>query len=396
MKVLLITDNHSPYGGGAEKHFFTLKELLKNHPDIEVFSLGFGPQKMEGEDFIVLEETPSKALRQLWRMMTNPAKYLQLRKAIKKISPDIIHLHNIKKYTPALLKAVRGYATVQSVHDFSPICPTQWNLHQNLQPCHSGFSFKCLWQHRRDYSFLSYLALLYSFHSMRRLLKKSVKQFIAPSPVLVNYLQKNQYKNAHYLPPFQSNPIANSDFPAKAGHFLFIGQLENQKGVHVLLEEFKRALQKNSGIQLTIAGKGSQENYLKEKVRAWQLQDNIHFVGWNNNPAALYQQCSAVIFPSIGLEAFGLVITEAMAAARPVIGSNRGPTTWLVEDHKSGLLFDPLREGDLAEKILTLANDETLTAALGKNAHEKLKEFPDNSVIIDQIITIYKHQIKED
>src|SRR5689334_11479181 len=121
MKILLLTDHHSPQGGGAEKQFFALKELLKNQPDITVYSLGFGLKKAQGDDFIVLKETSSKMLRQLWRMFTNPVKYLQLRQCIKKINPDIIHLHNIKKYTPALLKAIKGYPAIQTVHDFSPI-----------------------------------------------------------------------------------------------------------------------------------------------------------------------------------------------------------------------------------------------------------------------------------
>src|SRR5579862_4716238 len=158
MKILLITDHHSPQGGGAEKQFFALKELLKNQPDITVWSLGFGPQATSGDDFIVLKETRSKALRQLWRMLVHPIKYWQLRHWIKKINPDLIHLHNIKKYTPALLKAVQDRPTIQTVHDFSPICPTQWNVHKNLTPCKTGFSLRCFWQHRREYRLISYLA----------------------------------------------------------------------------------------------------------------------------------------------------------------------------------------------------------------------------------------------
>lgn len=389
MKILLITDNHSPLGGGAEKQFFTLKKLLKNHPDITVFSLGFGSKAMSGNDFIVLKETQSKALRQLWRMFVNPAKYWQLRRVIKKINPDVIHLHNIKKYTPALLKAVYGYPTLQTVHDFSPICPTQWNVHKDLQPCKAGFSLQCFWQHRRNYSFISYLALLFSFFRMRRLLKKSVGQFIAPSPFLADYLIKNNFQHVIYLPPFQDKVSSPQQKKMPANHFLYLGQLEKQKGIDILLYEFYQATQKNSEISLTIAGSGSQAKALQEKVHEWHLENKVYFVGWHKNPIELYAACTAVLFPSIGLESFGLVMTEAMAQARPVIGSNRGPTSWLVEHEKTGLLFDPLQEGDLAAKILELSGDDPVLAqTLGKNAFEKLKDFPINAKILEQMIDI--------
>ncbi len=390
MNILLITDHHSPHGGGAEKQFFTLKELLKNQPDIAVTSLGFGPKSLQGNDFVVLKETRSKAMRQLWRMFVNPVKYLQLRRLIKKINPDIIHLHNIKKYTPTLLKAIQGYPAIQTVHDFSPICPTQWNVHKNLQPCKTGFSWRCFWQHRRDYSVISYLALVFSFLRMRTLLKKSVTQFIAPSPFLTNYLEMNGYKNAAYIFPFHSTHIENLKKEPQSNHFLFLGQLEKQKGIHFLLREFHLAVQKNNNLLLTIAGNGSQKKDIKEKIKQWHLEDNIHLIDWCNNPAELYQQCCAVIFPSIGLESFGLVLIEAMAHARPVIGSNRGPTQELVEHDKSGLLFDPLKEGELAAMVLNLSDSSSIIAkTFRENALKKSKEFADNSSLLTQIITKY-------
>jgi len=392
MNILLITDHHNPQGGGAEKQFFTLKKLLKNHTDSTVFSLGFGDKPSAGDDFVVLKETRSKALRQCWRMVFNPIHYWRIRRVIKKINPTVIHLHNIKKYTPALLLAVRGYPTIQTVHDFSSVCPTQWNLHQNLEPCATGLSLKCLWQHRREYKFISYIALLYSFIYMRLLLKKSVSHFIAPSPLLENYLKINYFKNTSCILPFISQEeIFNKPFnkPIKPNHFLYIGQLEKQKGIFVLLNEFKYALQKNNNLTLTIAGTGSQTNSLKKQVAEWGLENKIYFIGWIEDPTEHYQQCSALIFPSIGLESFGLVITEAMAHGRPVIGSHRGPTAWLIDHNKTGLLFDPLKKGELANAIITLANNPVLVENLGQNAFEKLKTFPDNLTSLNQLMAIY-------
>jgi glycosyltransferase involved in cell wall biosynthesis len=83
------------------------------------------------------------------------------------------------------------------------------------------------------------------------------------------------------------------------------------------------------------------------------------------------------------------VITEAMSHARAVIGSNRGPTAWLVDDKKTGLLFDPLVEGDLAEKILLLAGNKELAQTYGLAGLEKVNTFLNNEDIIDKSLVIY-------
>ncbi len=60
MKILLITDNHNPIGGGAEKYFFTLKSELQKRSGNTIYSMGFGPADREEKDAIILKETPLK------------------------------------------------------------------------------------------------------------------------------------------------------------------------------------------------------------------------------------------------------------------------------------------------------------------------------------------------
>lgn len=393
MKILLITDHHDPKGGGAEAYFFKLKDRLKNEPGYTVTSLGFGPQEEQGNDFFILKETPYKALRQLWRMILHPQYYFKLRHLIKKINPDIIHLHNVKKYTPALLQAIRGYPTLQTVHDFSPICPTQWNIHQDGTPCPTGFSFSCFWQHKRHYHPIAYLALLFSFYKMRRLLKKRVHRFIAPSASLKTYLNKQHFHPTEVIPPFLTREI-NSTPIDQLGHFLFIGQLEKQKGIDLLIDEFALAYQKNNKIKLTIAGIGSLESSLKEKITNLNLAHAIDFLGWTSNLAPHYQNCTALIFPSIGLESFGMVIQEALHAGRCVIGSRRGPTQELITHGKTGLLFDPLQKGALANCLIQLSTIPELAEHYGHNALEASMHFKDNETLFAHIKQCYL-QIKK-
>jgi glycosyltransferase involved in cell wall biosynthesis len=120
----------------------------------------------------------------------------------------------------------------------------------------------------------------------------------------------------------------------------------------------------------------------------------INFVGWQNDLTQFYDTHIAFIFPSIWVESFGLVITESMSHARAVIASNRGASPWLIDDNHTGLLFDPLQEGDLASKILHLANDTELAKFLGVNGFKKLNSFIDNDKNLQQIINIYQSVIQ--
>lgn len=389
MKILLITDTYQPEKGGAEKYFFKLKNMLQSRQELEVFSLGFGPKKTIGKDFVILPETSFKLLRHCWRMFFNPIHYFLLRHWILKIKPDVIHLHNINKYTISLLKAVKGFPLIQTTHDFSFVCPMQWNVHQNLKPCLTGFHANCWQEHKRNVNYFSYFLRLFAFLRKKKYLKKSINQFIAPSTILKNYLMQQGFNNISFIPPF----IEKKEFPdfekMQPQHFLYIGQLEKQKGVNCLIEEFALACNKNKNIILKIVGHGREKKVLKQRVNQLNLQERIHFIDWTNDPSVFYQECSAVIFPSIGLESFGLVITEAMAQARAVIGSNRGPTLELIEDGKTGLLFDPLQKGQLAEKILLIAKQPDLAQCYGQQGWNKLQECWNDDTVLEEILKVY-------
>ncbi|MCK5108037.1 MAG: glycosyltransferase, partial [Nanoarchaeota archaeon] len=123
IKLLLFTDNYNPNGGGAEKVFFNLiKEFKKEN--IKVNSFGFGSNNTENKNYKIIKETKYLFFRHFWRLFFNVSKYIQIRRYVKKINPDVIHIHNINKYTPSLLLALRGFNVIQTVHDYSLICPT--------------------------------------------------------------------------------------------------------------------------------------------------------------------------------------------------------------------------------------------------------------------------------
>src|SRR5688572_14039445 len=157
MRILLITDTHN-ITGGAEKYFFDLKERLANTPGITVYSIGFG-SKAIGSNFFVLPGLKSKIAKLFFQLIFHPNIFFALRKQIREFNPDVIHLHNVKQYTCSVLKAIKPYPVVQTIHDFTLICPTGLNLHKDQKVCETGLRRRCFWQHQTKYNKLTYLGV---------------------------------------------------------------------------------------------------------------------------------------------------------------------------------------------------------------------------------------------
>jgi len=379
----MITDTHDPRRGGAEKYFFRLKNALKKE-GIQVYSLGFGKTNKKGGDFEIIKEHSSLAMRHFWRMFFNPIKYKQIRQCIQKIQPDVIHLHNINKYTISILKAVEGYNVVHTVHDYRMICPSLWNIHKDNHVCLTGIRLDCVSKHRRDNWFV-YLTLLFQFYRRNRLLRKVVKKFIAPSVPLKGYLEKNGFSSVRFIPLFL-------DIKKKKGYKInpkqicFVGPLEENKAVELLLREFKTVSDKFPDVVLKIAGKGSQEQYLKQLTKDLGLQKKVSFLGWVQDVQKLYEQSAFVVMPSLGMEQFGLVAAEAMMYETPVIVSDRGGLPWLVKD--GGIVFNPLRKGDLAQKMKDLLKRKSVR--MGRSGRKRILTLCDKKNHLNQLIAVYK------
>lgn len=391
MKILLITDKDNTIGG-AEHYFFDLKKKLSQQSDIEIYSIGFGAKKKGGDDYFILKSSQSNLTQLIWRLFFNPFVYLQLRRKIRQINPDVIHIHNIKQYTVSLLKAIKPYTVVQTVHDYSIICPLAQNIHQDGHICSTGLRASCFWQHRVRYNHLLYLILTLVFFRVRRQLRKIIKHYLAPSPLLVSYLDQHQFSTTHYIPPFinkKKPPVFTSINPFQ---FLFAGNLGTHKGIYLLMDEFAIACKQINNLQLVIAGEGPEREKLKKYIFLLGLEKNIRLVGWQNDLSHYYEKSIALIFPSTGIESFGMVMTEALAHARPVIAANRGTSAWLINDKQNGLLFDPLIKGDLAKRILILAGNATLAKKFGESGYEKLYQFFDNEKTLRKILKIYQSE----
>jgi 1,4-alpha-glucan branching enzyme len=123
---------------------------------------------------------------------------------------------------------------------------------------------------------------------------------------------------------------------------LFMGRLVPEKGVQVLLRAFARLRGQLPDLSLVVAGRGPYEDYLRQLAAELGLDARVCFAGFvdGTRRQQLYREAGLAVFPSL-YEPFGIVALEAMAAQVPVIVSDTGGLSEVVEHGATGFKVPP-------------------------------------------------------
>ena len=160
---------------------------------------------------------------------------------------------------------------------------------------------------------------------------------------------------------------------------LFVGNLIKRKNVGALLEAKKVA---KSDYYLVIVGDGPLSKKLRKKVEDENIPDVI-FTGSRTDVENIIPNCDFLVLPSFS-ESFGLVLIEALACGKPVIGSDVGGISEIINDDV-GLLVNPNDISLISNSIDRLVDDEELRAKLSANARNRAKDFSQVTIPYDEV-----------
>ncbi|WP_407374469.1 glycosyltransferase family 4 protein [Methanobrevibacter sp.] len=160
---------------------------------------------------------------------------------------------------------------------------------------------------------------------------------------------------------------------------LFVGNLIKRKNVDSLLEAKKIS---NSDYYLVIVGDGPLFKKLKKKVEDENIRDVI-FTGSRRDVEKIIPSCDLLVLPSFS-ESFGLVLIEALACGKPIIGSNVGGITEIITSDV-GFLVNPNKVSSIADKIDKVINDDELRMNLSQNARDRAMKFSKVNIPYDEV-----------
>ena len=160
---------------------------------------------------------------------------------------------------------------------------------------------------------------------------------------------------------------------------LFVGNLIKRKNVGALLEAKKIA---KSDYYLVIVGDGPLSKKLRKKVEDENIPDVI-FTGSRTDVENIIPNCDFLVLPSFS-ESFGLVLIEALACGKPVIGSDVGGISEIINDDV-GLLVNPNDVSSISNSIDKLVDNEDLRVSLSRNARNRAKDFSQVTIPYDEV-----------
>jgi glycosyltransferase involved in cell wall biosynthesis len=177
---------------------------------------------------------------------------------------------------------------------------------------------------------------------------------------------------------------------------LFVGRIVNEKGVHVLIDAIPKVISFCPKTKFVIAGKGPQLDYLKWKVWNSNTNENVHFTGYikDEDLLSLYKCVDLAVFPSL-YEPFGIVVLEGMVAKVPVVVSDTGGLSGIVEHGVDGLKAYTGNANSLADCIIEILSDPEKADKIRKNAYEKVCRLYNWNKITEMTMDVYHQTIDE-
>lgn len=179
------------------------------------------------------------------------------------------------------------------------------------------------------------------------------------------------------------NPIPNLSpdiSNLKNKKVIAVGRYTYQKGFDLLIEAWRRVIEKHADWTLNIYGSGERKAFQEQIIRLG-IEKNCKLNGPTSNINEKYEESSILAFSS-RFEGFGMVLLEAMSCGLPVVSfaCPCGPKD-IITDGKNGYLVEPENVEALAERICHLIEHEELRKEMGKAARKRAEDFQEDKIM---------------
>ncbi|WP_354637398.1 glycosyltransferase [Kitasatospora camelliae] len=329
----------------------------------------------------------------------NPAVRSELAARLRAERPDVVHVHNVfPLLSPAVLAACAdaGVPAVATLHNYTQVCPPG-TLQRDGRPCTActgGSPLPAVRHGCYRGSRLATVPLAVSLSVNRRRWWSGVERFFCISAAQRDVLVRSGMPPERLAVKHNFVPDPGERRTGDGEHVLYLGRLAEAKGVRLLMAAWDElAAGGGVGVPLVVAGAGP----LEREVTAWAAgRDDVRCVGLYDT-ARCRQALSrsvAVVAPSTWLEAFGLVVVEAMAAGVPAVAAGHGAFVELVEDGVTGLLHRPGEAASLASCLRRVTADQGRNREMGRAARRRYEQGFSPAVGLERLLEGYRSAIE--
>lgn len=383
MKILLVNKFLYPKGG-AETYVLKLGDILeKRGHEVQFFGLEHEKNTVGNRAGIYVSGLDfSRGIR---HNLTAPLRIIcsvearrKMRRLLEDFQPDVVHLNNIQFHlTPSVIAAAERYrrATGRSVkivytaHDYQLICPSHGLLDSRMRVCEKCLDghyvhcvrMKCIKNSRLK----SILGMLDGYFWKWSEAYSWVDTVICPSHFLKSKLDtQRRFRDKTVVLPNFVEPASPPD-AEKEDYVLEFGYLSREKGTDTLLAVAERMPE----VRFVFAGFGPLETDIG-KVK------NAEYVGFRTGKELeqLIRGAKLSVYPSRWHENCPYSVMESQICGTPVVASRMGGIPELLEEGKTGELFEAGNPRDLEETLRRLLSAPGLLARYAQNCREKTFE----------------------
>ena len=376
MKILFLSDDFPPTSfGGAGISTYDLARGIKKAGH-EVFVITTCRKENEaGESdynglkvFKIASDYPGK-----WRAyvsLYNRPVIRKLEDILKRVKPDVVHANNIHHYLSYhSLKIAKKYAkvviTFRDVMSFSFGKLMTRKYLENLDARTTWLDHlkqaKKRWNPLRNLIIKYYLGYADKRFAVSYALKKALEQNgIKDVEVIHTGIDLSEY----YQSPREHNKKI----------IFFAGRLSDAKGAKVVEKAMQIISKKIPDAELLTAGTGGK----------WLNREEMKLA---------YAASNIVLVPSVCFDAFPRTVLEAMASARPVVGTCYGGASEAIVDSVTGYVVNPFNIKEMAEKIIDLLKNPEKAEKFGKAGYERVKKDFNLDKVTDSLLDKFAKSI---
>ena len=366
-KILFVTLDDYPHIGGKSTHMASLIEgLNKNDVECEVVA----------RNVINKNKLFFKKLCNVIYKFINPSKYLYLR---KKIEFDLFFDHikkniNLDEYDAISCQDALSATIVGRLKKDSNIALTmhtyfglEYSLDNDIFNENNAYYQKLL---SLELESLNYAKKIICVDAR---IKEHVTEIIGEKYKLDDFFVTS-IKNFTNVDVLTTEKLKHDKFI-----IMCVRRLVEKNGVYYGVEAMKYLKDKDN-ILLKVVGDGPEKEKIEKCILDNNLSSCVEMVGAVSNEQMpnLYKRCDLVLVPSItvnGLqEATSISAIEAMSCAIPLIASNIGGLSELIQNNENGFLVDEKDSKAIAKNIEKLYSDKELYEKIAKNARKSVEE----------------------
>ena len=388
--ILLIHNYYQSHAPSGEDKVFEEDERLLR-------ARGHRITSFTRQSDAINEFSPIKKASLMWQISWSRESYRAVEKLVRNEKPDIVHICNtFPLISPSVYFACRkhGVPVVQTIQNYRLFCAAG-SFFREDRICEECLEFSearavkygC---YRNSRLLTLPLVFMQCFHKKIGTWSKYVDVYIAGTEFSKRKLiQAGLPEERVSIKPnfFVSLPEPSYE---NDNYAIFLGRLSVEKGVRTLLTAWREL----HDIPLKILGDGVLRKEVE--VAANNANSAIEFLGYCSHEECLnvMKRARFLVMPSEWYEAFPMTIREAFACGKPVVASRLGAMASIIEDGKTGLLFEPGNSEDLAAKVKWLIEHEDAAVQMGKAARAEFEAKYTADRNYEMLMDIYKMAVE--